>query len=154
MGKNAVNQMALSATLHCLTGCAIGEVAGLMIGTALGLSNLTTIIIAVALAFTTGYSLSTLPLLRGGLGLKTALFTVLAADTLSILVMEISDNLVAASIPGALNAGLGNPVFWLTLPLSLGAAFVVAYPVNRFLLTRGQGHALTHRYMNHEKHHE
>jgi hypothetical protein len=145
MGGN-INAMALSATLHCLTGCAIGEILGLMIGTALGLSNIATIAIAVALAFLFGYSLSTLPLLKAGLAVGTALSVVLAADTLSILTMEIVDNLVMALIPGAMNAGLVNAVFWIGMSIALAAAFAAAYPVNRYLLQRGKGHALTHEY--------
>src|SRR5919108_6120880 len=134
-----VNAMAVSATLHCLTGCAIGEIVGLMIGTALGLSNVATIAIAVGLAFLFGYSLSTLPLLKAGLALATALSVVLAADTLSILTMEIVDNLVMAVIPGAMNAGLVNSIFWIGMMISLTAAFFAAYPVNRYLLRRGKG---------------
>jgi hypothetical protein len=141
-----VNRMAVSATLHCLTGCAIGEIVGLMIGTALGLSNLATIALAVALAFVFGYSLSTLPLLKAGLALGTALSVVLAADTLSILTMEVVDNVVMAVIPGAMNAGLVNPVFWIGMMIALTAAFFAAYPVNRALLKRGKGHPLTHEY--------
>jgi hypothetical protein len=141
-----INGMALSATLHCLTGCAIGEIVGLMIGTALGLGNVATIAIAVALAFAFGYALSTLPLLKAGLALGTALSVVLAADTLSILTMEIVDNVVMAVIPGAMNAGLVNSVFWIGMMIALTAAFVAAYPVNRYLLQRGKGHALTHEY--------
>jgi Domain of unknown function (DUF4396) len=140
------NKMALSATLHCLTGCAIGEIVGLIIGTALGLTNVATIAIAVGLAFLFGYTLSTLPLLKAGLAVGTALSVVLAADTLSILTMEIVDNVVMAAIPGAMNAGLVNVIFWIGMILALGAAFVAAYPVNRFLLKRGKGHALTHEY--------
>ena len=147
MGTNA---MALSATLHCLTGCAIGEILGLMIGTALGLGNLATIAIAVGLAFLFGYALSTLPLLRAGLGVGAALTVVLAADTLSIATMELVDNLVMALIPGAMDAGLVNPVFWLSMMLALTAAFFAAWPVNRYLLARGKGHALTHGYMDAE----
>jgi Domain of unknown function (DUF4396) len=142
----STNSMALSATLHCLTGCAIGEIAGLMIGTALGLSNVSTIALAVGLAFLFGYSLSTLPLLKAGLTLGTAISVVLAADTLSILTMEIVDNLVMAVIPGAMNAGLVNVVFWVGMLIALTAAFFAAYPVNRYLLQRGKGHALTHQY--------
>jgi hypothetical protein len=138
--------MAVSATLHCLTGCAIGEIAGLIIGTALGLNNLATIAIAVGLAFLFGYTLSTLPLLKAGLALGTALSVVLAADTLSIATMEIVDNLVMAAIPGAMNAGLVNPIFWVGMAIALTAAFFAAYPVNRNLLKRGKGHALTHQY--------
>ena len=136
--------MAVSATLHCLTGCAIGEIAGLMIGTPAGLGNGWTVAISVALAFVFGYALSTLPLLKGGLGLGAALSLVLAADTLSILTMEVVDNLVVLVVPGAMDAGLVNPTFWVTLPLALAVAFVVALPVNQYLLGRGKGHALTH----------
>jgi Domain of unknown function (DUF4396) len=141
-----VNAMALSATLHCLTGCAIGEIAGLMIGTAVGLSTGWTIVLAIGLAFLFGYSLSTLPLLRAGLGLGAALSVVLAADTLSIATMEVVDNVVMAVIPGAMDAGLVNAVFWLGMMVALTAAFLAAYPVNRYLLQRGRGHALTHGY--------
>jgi len=141
-----VTSMAISATLHCLTGCAIGEIAGLVIGTAAGLGNPATIAISIALAFLFGYSLSTMPLLRSGLALPTALTVVLAADTLSILTMEIVDNAVVAAIPGAMNAGLVNVTFWISMMLSLAVAFVAAVPVNRYLLKRGKGHALTHDY--------
>ena len=138
--------MALSATLHCLTGCAIGEIAGLMIGTAIGLGTGWTIVLAVSLAFLFGYTLSTLPLLKAGLGLGAALSVVLAADTLSIATMEVVDNAVMALIPGAMDAGLVNPVFWVSMMIALTAAFFAAYPVNRFLMARGKGHALTHEY--------
>jgi hypothetical protein len=138
--------MAASATLHCLTGCAIGEILGLLIGTAAGLANGTTIALSIGLAFLFGYTLSSLPLLRGGLALGTALRLVLAADTVSILTMEVVDNLVMAVIPGAMNAGLVNTVFWVGMAISLVAAFAAAYPVNRYLLSRGKGHALTHEH--------
>ena len=141
-----INAMAVSATLHCLTGCAIGEIVGLIIGTALGLTNLATIGLAIALAFAFGYTLSTLPLLKAGLAIGTALSVVLAADTLSIATMEIVDNLVMAVIPGAMNAGLVNPVFWIGMMIALTVAFFAAYPVNRYLLQKGKGHALTHKY--------
>lgn len=141
-----VNAMAASATLHCLTGCAIGEILGLMIGTAVGLGNGWTIVLAVALAFLFGYGLSTLPLLRTGLGLGAALSLVLAADTLSIATMEVVDNLVMALIPGAMDAGLVNAVFWFGMMIALTVAFFAAYPVNRYLLRRGKGHALMHDY--------
>ena len=144
--SGGLNAMAASATLHCLTGCAIGEVAGLMIGTAIGLSTGWTIVLAVSLAFLFGYTLSTFPLLRSGLGLGAALSVVLAADTLSIATMEVVDNAVMALVPGAMDAGLVNPVFWLGMVIALTAAYVAAYPVNRYLLQRGKGHALTHRY--------
>jgi len=136
--------MALSATLHCLTGCAIGEITGLVIGTALGLGSGWTLVLAVGLAFLFGYALSTLPLLRAGLGLGAALAVVLAADTLSIATMEVVDNAVMALVPGAMDAGLVNSVFWLSMMLALGVAFLAAYPVNAALLRRGKGHALTH----------
>jgi hypothetical protein len=138
--------MAASATLHCLTGCAIGEILGLMIGTAAGLGNGQTIALSVALAFLFGYTLSSLPLLRSGLAIGAALRLVLAADTVSILTMEVVDNLVMAVIPGAMNAGLVNAVFWVGMSISLVAAFLAAYPVNRYLLARGKGHALTHEH--------
>jgi hypothetical protein len=145
-GMGGVNSMALSATLHCLTGCAIGEIAGLMIGTAIGLSAGWTIALAVALAFLFGYTLSTLPLLKAGMGLGGALTLVLAADTLSIATMEVVDNAVMALIPGAMDAGLVNWVFWISMMIALTVAFFAAYPVNRYLLQRGKGHALTHDY--------
>jgi len=151
--KHSSWSMAISATLHCLTGCAIGEVTGLIVGTALSLSNLTTIIISIILAFIFGYTLSTLPLLKRNLSVRQAFTLVLAADTLSILVMEITDNAVMAAVPGAMNAGLTNPLFWITMPISLAAAFVVAVPVNQFLLSRGKGHAIVHEYHDADKHH-
>ncbi len=145
-GRGGVNSMAVSATLHCLTGCAIGEITGLMIGTAIGLSSGWTIVLAVALAFLFGYALSTLPLLEVGLGVGAALSVVLAADTLSIATMEVVDNLVMALIPGAMEAGLVNVVFWVAMMIALVVAFFAAYPVNRYLLQRGKGHALMHDY--------
>ena len=144
------NSMAASATLHCLTGCAIGEIAGLMIGTAMGLSTVATIALAVGLAFLFGYALSTLPLMQAGLGFFAALSVVFAADTISIAVMEIVDNAVMAAIPGAMDAGLVNPIFWLGMMIALATAFVAAFPVNRYLIDKGKGHALTHQY--HEGH--
>ena len=142
----SVNKMAVSATLHCLTGCAIGEILGLMIGTAIGLSTGWTIALAVSLAFFFGYLLSTLPLLKSGLALGTALSVVLAADTLSIATMELVDNLVMLLIPGAMDAGLVNAIFWVGMMIALTVAFFAAWPVNRYLLQRGKGHALTHEY--------
>ena len=147
-GNGGINSMAASATLHCLTGCAIGEIAGLIVGTAIGLSNVATIALAIGLAFLFGYTLSTLPLVKAGLGFFGALGVVLAADTLSIATMELVDNAVMAAIPGAMDAGLNNPVFWLGMMVALTAAFIAAYPVNRYLLSRGKGHALTHHYMH------
>ncbi|WP_227466949.1 DUF4396 domain-containing protein [Nocardioides lijunqiniae] len=147
MGHGAgsgLNAMAASATLHCLTGCAVGEVLGMMIGAAVGLSTVATVVLAVALAFLFGYSLSTLPLLASGLSVGAALSVVLAADTLSIVTMELVDNGVMMLVPGAMEATLAEPVFWLSMALALGVAYAAAYPVNRALLARGRGHALTH----------
>ncbi len=152
MLDSSTRSAAISATLHCLTGCAIGEITGLIIGTALGLSTLATILISVTLAFTFGYALSLRPILKFGLSLRAALRLVLAADTLSILTMEITDSTVMVIIPGALHAGLANPLFWVSMGLSLLAAFFVAVPVNAYLLKRGQGMALTHKYHGHNEH--
>jgi hypothetical protein len=135
--------MAVSATLHCLTGCAIGEVLGLILGTALGLSTGITIFMAIILAFIFGFSLSTLPLVNAGVGFMAALSVVAAADTLSIATMEIVDNIAMVGIPGALHAGLVDPLFWISMPISLTAAFFAALPVNMYLLKRNKGHALT-----------
>ncbi|HET6562954.1 MAG TPA: DUF4396 domain-containing protein [Marmoricola sp.] len=146
MKDKALNAMAASATLHCLTGCAIGEILGLMIGTAIGLSAGLTVVLAVALAFVFGYALSTLPLLQAGVGFVAALQVVFAADTLSIATMEVVDNLVMLVIPGAMDAGLVNPIFWVSMTLALAVAFAAAFPVNRYLLAKGKGHALTHEY--------
>ena len=141
--------MAVSATLHCLTGCAIGEILGLLIGTALGWGNLPTAALAVGLAFVFGYALSALPLVRSGVALGAALSLVLAADTLSIATMEVVDNLVMLLIPGAMDAGVLNPVFWAAMAIALTVAFFVALPVNKILLRRGKGHAITHAAMGH-----
>ena len=161
---NPRNAIAASATLHCLTGCAIGEIAGLMIGTAVGLSNLQTMALAIGLAFVFGYALSSLPLVGAGMGFGQALRLVLAADTISIIVMEIVDNAVMAAIPGAMDAGLVDPVFWLGMMIALSAAFLAAFPVNRHLIDRGKGHALHHGahgahgdhgdHAGHEQHHD
>jgi len=147
---SGINKMAASATLHCLTGCAIGEVAGLVIGTILGWSALATIILSIALAFVFGFTLSTIPLKKAGLGFIAALSIVFAADTLSIATMELVDNTVMAIIPGAMSAGLVNPIFWIAMPLSLAVAFLAAFPVNRYLLTKGKGHALVMKYHGHD----
>lgn len=149
-----INHMAVNATLHCLTGCALGEVTGLIIGTALNLEMHVTILLAVALAFLFGFTLSTLPLLKAGVTFFAALSIVFAADTLSIAVMEIVDNAVMAAIPGAMNAGLVNPLFWVAMPFSLFVAFIAAYPVNNYLLSKGRGHALVMKYHGHHNHDE
>lgn len=148
--SNRVDAMALAATLHCLTGCAIGEVAGLVVGTAAGLSTGGIILLSVVLAFVFGFTLSSLPLLKAGLSVGESLGVVVAADTLSIAAMEITDNAVMALIPGAMDSGLVNAVFWLAMPASFAVAFSAAYPVNRYLLQRGRGHALTHEYHHHD----
>jgi hypothetical protein len=140
----ALDALALSATLHCLTGCAIGEVAGMVIGTALGWSEWATVALAVALAFLFGYSLTSLPLLRSGLALAAVIPIALAADTLSIAIMEIVDNAIMLAIPGAMEAGLDNTLFWGSLSVALAVAGFAAYPVNRWLLQRGKGHAAVH----------
>jgi hypothetical protein len=139
-------RLAVAATLHCLLGCSIGEVLGLIIGTAADLHNAQTIALSVGLAFIFGYALSARPLLRAGMAAKQAFKLVLAADTLSIITMEITDNTVMAAVPGAMGAGLGNALFWFTMAVSLAIAFVVALPVNKFLLDRGKGHALVHEH--------
>jgi Domain of unknown function (DUF4396) len=143
-GGRVLTQTALSATLHCLTGCAIGEVLGMIIGTALGFSNLGTIVLAVALAFVFGYSLTSLPLLRAGLALSAVVPIALASDTLSIGVMELVDNAVILVVPGAMEAGLGSTLFWGSLSFALVVAGAVALPVNRWLIARGRGHAVVH----------
>ena len=140
----ALTSVALSATLHCLTGCAIGEVLGMVIGTALGFSDWGTIALAVALAFLFGYALTSLPLLRAGLALSAVAPIALASDTLSIAVMEIVDNALMLSIPGAMEAGLGDVLFWGALSVALVVAGLIALPVNRWLIAGGKGHAVVH----------
>jgi uncharacterized protein DUF4396 len=141
----ALDIVALSATLHCLTGCAIGEVVGLVAGTALGLSNAGTVALSVALAFVFGYSLTSLPLLRAGLALAAVVPVAFASDTLSIAVMELVDNAIVLAVPGAMDAGLGDILFWGSLSFALAVAGVAAFPVNRWLIARGRGHAAVHR---------
>jgi len=136
--------IAVQATVHCLTGCAIGEVLGMVIGTAWGWSNGQTIALAVVLAFLFGYALTMRPLLRSGMKFPSAAKLALAADTVSIAVMEIVDNLVMYYVPGAMDGGLANWVFWAALAFALGVAFLVALPVNRWMISRGRGHAVVH----------
>jgi hypothetical protein len=147
-----LTRLAVSATLHCLTGCAIGEILGMVIGTALGWSNVAIIVLAVVLAFVFGYALTIRPVLRSGLALRTAIGVALAADTVSIAVMEIVDNAFMLSVPGAMEAGLTNWLFWVSLAGSLAVAFVVTVPVNRWMISRGRGHAVVHQY--HSAHHD
>ena len=146
-----LNRTAFLATLHCLTGCAIGEVLGMIVGTAFGWGNWETIAIAILLAFFFGYSLTMVPLLRSRLALATVVPLALAADTLSITVMEIVDNAIILVVPGAMEAGLGDGLFWGSLAFSLVVAFVAAFPVNRYLIARGRGHAVVHEH--HHGHH-
>jgi len=141
----ALWDVSVSATLHCLTGCPIGEVAGMAIGTAFGLSNGATVVLSVLLAFVFGYSLTSLPLLRAGLAIGAVIPIAFASDTFSIVTMEVVDNAVVVAIPGALSAGLGTLLFWGSLSFSLAVAFVAAVPVNRWLIARGKGHAAVHR---------
>ena len=142
----ALTRQAVSATAHCLTGCAIGEVLGMVIGTALGWSNLATIALAVALAFLFGYALTIGPILRASIALSTAIPLTLAADTVSITVMEIVDNVIMLVIPGAMESGVTSWLFWGSLAVALAVAFVVTAPVNRWLIARGRGHAVVHQY--------
>jgi hypothetical protein len=141
---SALTVVAVSATLHCLTGCAIGEVAGMAIGTGLGISNLGTVALSVTLAFFFGYALTSLPLLRAGLALSAVIPIALASDTLSIATMEIVDNTIVVAVPGAMDAGLGSLLFWGSLSFSLVVAGAFAVPVNRWLIGRGKGHAVVH----------
>jgi hypothetical protein len=140
----SLNRIAFSATAHCLTGCAIGEVLGVVIGTALGWGNLETIALAIVLAFFFGYLLTSVPLLRSGLALAAVVPIALAADTVSIAVMELVDNAILLVIPGAMEAGLTDPLFWGSLAFALAVAFVVAFPLNRWMIARGKGHAVVH----------
>jgi Domain of unknown function (DUF4396) len=142
----SLNRTALSATVHCLTGCAIGEVVGMVLGTTLRLGNWTTVGLSIALAFLFGYSLTLLPLLRAGLALKTAGSLAFASDTASIALMEIVDNLIMLYIPGAMDAGLSSLLFWGSLVASLIVAGIAAFPLNRWLVSRGMGHAVLHAY--------
>ncbi len=140
----ALDAVALSATLHCLTGCAIGEVLGMIIGTAAGFSDLGTIVLAVALAFLFGYSLTSLPLLRAGLAFAAVVPIALASDTASIAIMEVVDNAIMLLIPGAMEAQLDNVLFWGSLSVALVIAGAFAFPLNRWLIARGKGHAVVH----------
>ena len=138
--------VAATATLHCLTGCAIGEVLGMVIGTATGMGNATTVVLSIALAFVFGYALTMRGVLASGVGFTRALKVALAADTVSIAVMEIVDNAVVVAVPGAMDAGLTSFLFWGSLAFSLVVAFLVTTPVNRWMISRGRGHAVVHHY--------
>lgn len=145
----SLNRVAFSATLHCLTGCATGEVLGLVIGTAIGLSTGATIALAVALAFFFGYLFTMVPLLRHGMTLGAALGLAFASDTASIAIMEVVDNTVMLLIPGAMSAGLMSPLFWISMAVALVVAGIFAFPVNRWLIARGKGHAVVHAHHGH-----
>ncbi|MFG2003903.1 DUF4396 domain-containing protein [Spirillospora sp. NPDC048911] len=138
--------MAAQATAHCLTGCAIGEVLGMVIGTALGLNNFATVVLAVVLAFVFGYALTMRGVLRAGVGFRAALSVALAADTVSIAVMEVLDNGVMLTVPGAMHAGLADVLFWGALAFALVVAFVLTTPINKWMIGRGKGHAVVHQY--------
>ncbi len=143
-GGRALDAVALSATLHCLTGCAIGEVTGMVVGTALGFSDLATVALAVALAFLFGYTLTSIPLLRAGMALAAVVPIALSVDTVSIALMEVVDNAIMVAIPGAMAAGAGDLLFWGALSVALVVAGFAAFPVNRWLIRRGRGHAVLH----------
>lgn len=148
-GTPSLNRLALSATLHCLSGCAVGEVFGLVIGTALGWGNMETMVLAVALAFVFGYGFTMFPLLRSGMAFPAVLKLALASDTASISIMEIVDNGLMLVIPGAMDAGLDTLHFWASLAAALVIAGIAAFPVNRWLIGRGMGHALVHTHHGH-----
>jgi hypothetical protein len=145
----ALNRLAFSATVHCLTGCAIGEVLGMILSTWWGWGNVASIVLSIVLAFFFGYGLTAMPLLRAGMSLREATPLAFASDTASISTMEIVDNVFLLIVPGALAAGLNSPLFWWSLILSLLIAGAVAFPINRWLIARGKGHAVVHRYHAH-----
>jgi len=158
ISSESLNRLAFSATLHCLAGCSIGEVLGMIIGVTLGWGNLGTIGLAIALAFFFGYMLTMIPLLRSGLALRKALRLALAADTITITIMEIVDNAIMLAIPGAMSAGLDQLLFWGSLVFALLIAGVATFPVMRWLMSRGRGHGVVHEYhtgkiSHHETHH-
>jgi hypothetical protein len=151
----ALTRAAVSATLHCLTGCAIGEILGMVISTALGWHNVASIVLSIVLAFIFGYALTIRPVLASGVGFRRAIGVALAADTVSIAVMELVDNATIVAVPGALDAGVGDVLFWASLVGSLVIAFFVTVPVNRWMISRGRGHAVAHEFHHgagHEDH--
>ncbi|GIE96156.1 DUF4396 domain-containing protein [Paractinoplanes rishiriensis] len=147
---DTLTRTAVSATLHCLTGCAIGEVLGMVISTALGWHDAASILLAIALAFLFGYALAMRPVLKAGIGFRQAVGVALAADTVSIAVMELVDNAILLAIPGAMDAGVTSLLFWGSLAVALAVAFVVTVPVNRWMIARGKGHAVAHHYHHHQ----
>jgi hypothetical protein len=146
-----LTRTAVSATLHCLTGCAIGEVLGMVLATWWGWSTVPSILLSIVLAFGFGYSLTMAPVLRSGVALRRAVTVALAADTVSIATMELMDNAFILAVPKAIDAGLGDPLFWWSLAVSLAVAFVITVPVNRALIARGKGHAVVHQYHHHHQ---
>ena len=149
MQPSSATRTAVQATLHCLTGCAIGEILGMVIATAFGLGNVASIVLAIVLAFFFGYGLTLRPVLRAGIEMRRALRLAFASDTLSIATMEVVDNAFIVAVPGALAAGLTDGLFWWSLLLSLAIAFVLTVPVNRWLILRGRGHAVLHELHGH-----
>jgi hypothetical protein len=147
--ESSVNRLAFMATVHCLTGCAIGEILGMVLATWWGWGNFASILLSIVLAFFFGYGLTSLPLLRSGLSVRQVAPLAFASDTASITTMEIVDNLFILIVPGAISAGLGDPLFWWSLLVGLAIAGVIAYPVNRWLLVRGRGHAVVHEHHAH-----
>ena len=148
IGRASLNRLAVSATFHCLVGCSIGEILGMVIGSTLGWGNWATVLLAVLLAFGFGYAMTLLTLFRAGIGVGPALKLALASDTISITIMEIVDNAVMLIIPGAMDAGLTEPLFWGSLIFALAVAGAIAFPANRWLIARGRGHALVHKHHN------
>jgi hypothetical protein len=145
-GGPSLNRLAVSATTHCLTGCAIGEVTGMAIATALGWGNVAQIFLAVALAYVFGFGLTAMPLFRAGLAAGAIVSTALAADTVSITIMEAIDNLTVVLIPDAIEAGLGDPLFYGSIALGFAVAYPFAFWANRYMIARGKGHAVVHEY--------
>jgi Domain of unknown function (DUF4396) len=145
----SLNKLSVSATTHCLTGCAIGEVSGMAIATALGWGNLASIATAVVLAYFFGFGLTAMPLIRAGLAAGTIVSTALAADTVSITIMEAIDNLIVALIPDALDAGLDDPLIYGSIAVGFAIAYPFAFLANRYMIARGKGHAVVHAYHGH-----
>jgi hypothetical protein len=145
----ALNRLAVAATTHCLTGCAIGEVAGMAIATALGWPNGAQVVLAIGLAYVFGFGLTALPLVRAGLAAGAVISTALAADTVSITIMEAIDNLTVVLIPNALDAGLGDALFWGSIAAGFAIAYPFAFLANRYMIARGKGHAVVHEYHGH-----
>ena len=146
---SSLNRLAVSATNHCLTGCVIGEVTGMFIATALGWSDVASIGLAVGLAYVFGFSLTARPLVRAGLAAGVVVSTALAVDTLSITIMEVIDNLVVVLVPGAMDAGIDEPLIYASIAAGFAVAYPFAFLANRYLIARGKGHALVHEYHGH-----